>query len=374
MVRILHVVKAMNCGGTENLIMNLYRHIDKSKVQFDFLVNTEEKAFFDDEIENLGGHIYRVPAFKVYNWRKYVKALNGFFIDHPEISIVHGHLGSSAAIYLSVAKKHGCYAIAHSHATKATERSLNNLMFSIFSYFTRFIADEFIACSTQAGIDRYGSKIVDSAKFSVMRNGIDVSSYVYDIDIRKAIRNKYGVSDSVTVVGHVGRFVEAKNHMFLLEAFADFYSKQPDSELWLIGDGELRNAIMEKAGELGILSSIRFVGLVRNVNEYEQAFDLFLFTSFYEGLGIALIEAETAGLRCIISDRIPSEADIGAGLITRMSLNEPVEEWGNTLIANSKYEREDMSSFAIKAGYDIKTVADDLCIKYLAIKRLIGDM
>ncbi len=218
-IRVLQVLHGMDCGGAENMIMNLYRNIDRSKVQFDFLVHTRKKCFFDDEIKSLGGRIFHVPYYNVINHFTYKKLLEIFFKKHPEIRIVHGHLGSCAHIYLSVAKKYGCFAIAHSHATQATDISIKKYLYRIFNMYTRRIADYYFACSKSAGVDRFGERVVSSNRFSVLNNSIDTQKYIFSIKKRGTIRKLLGISDDCFVVGHIGRFNYPKNHSFLIDIF-----------------------------------------------------------------------------------------------------------------------------------------------------------
>lgn len=199
-IRVLHVIGIMNRGGAETMIMNLYRNIDRSKVQFDFVENSYESAVFDEEILSLGGRIYRCPHYNGKNHFTYVKWWNDFFKSHPsEYPIVHGHVGSTAAIYLSIAKKYGAYAIAHSH-NSGGDRGIKTLLYKALSYNTRNVADYFFACSTPAGIDRFGKGIVNSSRYSLLNNAIEIGDFSYCADIRG------GDAPSVKFDGSVGRW------------------------------------------------------------------------------------------------------------------------------------------------------------------------
>ena len=241
MIRVLHVIHGMNCGGTENIIMNLYRNIDRKKVQFDFLVHTEKDCFFDEEIKSLGGKIYRVPYYNMLNLFTYRRALNRLFSSHNEWTVVHGHLGSCACIYLKIAKKYNIYTIAHSHNLKKDKVNIKELLYRVHAYLARGVADYYLGCSMRAGIDRFGEKIVNSTRFSVMNNSIDTRRYIYNVQDRNRIRKEFGIRDEF-VVGNVARFNPQKNHKFLLKVFAEFQKRYPSSKLLLVGDGELSNA------------------------------------------------------------------------------------------------------------------------------------
>ena len=221
MIRILHVVHGMDCGGTENIIMNLYRNIDRSKIQFDFLVHTQKHCFFDDEIEKLGGQIYRVPYYNILNLFKYQKALKRLFVSHKEWRAVHGHLGSCACIYLRIAKQFRIYTIAHSHAINNKKISLKSVLYSFHARLTRGVADYYMGCSYEAGADRYGSRIANSRNFKVIFNGIKVQNYIFNPIIRESIRYAYSITDKY-LIGHVGRFSPVKNHIFMVEFWHHF--------------------------------------------------------------------------------------------------------------------------------------------------------
>lgn len=367
MIRVLHVIGAMNSGGAETLIMNLYRHIDRTQIQFDFVVHTKEECFYDKEIVKLGGRIYHTERFQVINWLSYQKFWEDFFSEHEEYQIVHGHINSSAAIYLSAAKKQGRIAVVHSHSIKRTQKTIRAYAFRIFVYPVRYIADYFFACSQEAGETRFGKRITRSEHYKVLRNGIDVEQFRFRKDVRKVIRDSYDIPEEKFIVGHVGRFVFAKNHPFLLEVFQKVNEIHENAELWLIGTGGLEEKIRAQAQDMGIGGRVRFIGETRHVSEYLQAMDVFVFPSFYEGLPLSLVEAQAAGLPCIISDAIPKEADMGCGLVTRLSLKESAEEWAEKVMAAKGTERTDTAGFVRKAGFDIEDVSRELQDFYIGI-------
>lgn len=369
MIRVLHVIGAMKSGGAEAMIMNLYRHIDRNQVQFDFVVHTEEKCFYDKEITKLGGRIYRTERFNIINWLSYRKFWNDFFCEHEEYKIVHGHINSSAAIYLSIAKEHGRIAIVHSHSIKNTEKSLRAYAFRIFIYPIRYIADYFLACSEKAGETRFGKHVIESENYKVFKNGIDVKLFCFQMEIRKVIREEYGIPEEKLIIGHVGRFTFAKNHKFLLEVFKKVNEIYSDAELWLIGTGELEEKIRTQVQNMGMGKKVRFIGETSRVSEYLQAMDIFVFPSFYEGLGIAVVEAQAAGLPCIISDVIPNEADMGCRLVKRLSLEDSAEDWADAIMAKRGLVRMDTTGYLRKAGFDIETVSKELQDFYINIER-----
>lgn len=360
MLRILHVIGLMGSGGAEALLMNLYRNIDREKIQFDFVVHAQERGFYDAEIESLGGRIFRTERFNVANYHSYKTFWDTFFDKHPEFLIVHGHINSSASIYLSSAKRHGRIAVVHSHATRNQEKSLRAYAFLVFAYPIRHIADYFFACSRQAGIDRFGKKVVDSPKFEVLNNGIQTSDYTFDPTVRAEIRNRCNVAENTLVVGNVGRFTFAKNHQFLLNVFYELHRVQPNSRLWLVGTGELENTIKEQVKRLHLDAAVVFIGQTNRVCEYLQAMDVFIFPSVFEGLGIALVEAQAAGLPCLVSENIQDEANIGCGLIKTLKISDGAKKWAEGALKAKDMSRSNTSQSVLKADFDIEKTARHL--------------
>lgn len=364
-IRVLQVFHGMDCGGAENMIMNLYRHMDRTMVQFDFLVHTNNKCFFDDEIEALGGRIFHAPYYKVINTLSYHKFLHSFFRDHPEIHIVHGHLGSCAHVFLNIAKKYGCYTIAHSHNTDPSNISLKNVLYKLFSFRTRKIADYFFACSIQAGIDRFGLKCTKSDSFYVLKNAIDAQQYRFNEQNRNIIRSEMGISDSF-VIGHIGRFNYQKNHDFLIDVFFEIQKIKSNAVLLLVGDGDLRKKIEDKVSSFGIADQVVFTGVRSDIPKLLQAMDCFVFPSLFEGLGIVAIEAQASGLLTICSDSLPEESNV-TDLFHRISLKESGTEWAKEIISlsDNNNSRTDRVKRIGECGYDIVVTSKFLESFYL---------
>ena len=353
MIRVLHVIGSMTSGGAEAFIMNYYRNIDRSKVQFDFAVRTNEKCFYDDEIESLGGKIYRVPAFNGKNPISYKKAWEKFFKEHTEHSIVHGHLGSAAAIYLKVAKKFGKITIAHSHNTNPPKLSLREIVWRFWSYPTRNIADYLFACGEQAGIDRYGKK----KDIIVINNAIDVDKFQYNVDARNKIRKEFAIADDKFVVGHVGRFNVQKNHLYLIDIFNKVHEKNPNAVLLLVGSGELEETVKEKVKYYNLNDSVIFAGVRKDLYDIYSAMDVFVFPSLFEGLPVVSVEAQASGIRFICSNAVKKEANI-TGLIDFLDLEEDIQVWVDKILEYSNgYDRKIDLNLIKEAGYDIKRQA-----------------
>lgn len=364
-IRVLHVIGIMNRGGAETMIMNLYRHIDRSKVQFDFVENSREPAAFDEEILDLGGRIYRCPHYNGKNHFTYVKWWNDFFKAHPkEYPIVHGHLGSTAAIYLSIAKKYGAYAIAHSHSS-GTDHSLRSYLYQMMSYNTRNVADYFFACSEAAGKDRFGRKVISGDHYAVLNNAIDVNQFSYNSRVREVVRDELGIGQNQLVVSHIGRYTKEKNHEFILKIFSELRKLGLGARLLMIGDGTLRTHIMQMAEQASLSSDVIFTGVRSDVERLMQAMDVFVLPSLYEGLPVTMVEAQAAGLPCIISDKVPPECILTEGLVDVMPLSASPGAWAEKILAKRAIPRTDRRAEIAAHGFDITTEAVKLQEFYL---------
>lgn len=346
-VRILIVDGKMICGGVESFIMNIYRHIDRTKIQFDFLVHYKEKFFYDDEIEKLGGTIYRLTFRNDNNYFKYKKDLKEFFLNH-HYDIVWGHMDGLASIYLKVAKL--CkvkYTIAHSHIT-SSEHSIKGLLKRILKRKICDYADFCFACSTEAGHYLYGKK-----KFYLMHNFIDASMFDYCYETRKKIRqqNNWGKED--IVIGMVGRFNKQKNHKFAIDLFCELNKKNSHYKFCLCGDGEMIDEIKEIAKKKNIINEIQFKGNILNINEYYQAFDILIMPSLYEGLPVSGVEAQTSGLKCVFSNNVTKEVSIVGENVCFLPIDNGIKKWADTIDQIKKYERKSKKKNILEAGYDI---------------------
>lgn len=362
-IRVLHVVGDLGVGGIQLFLLNLYKNIDRTKVQFDFVVHMGAKESYDNEITRLGGSIFYVDnnAFERRNWFVYLKFWKTFFKKHPEYKIVHGHMRSTIAIYLTAAKMAGCFTIAHSHnTTNGYEKSAK--IKNIVQLPARFVADYCMGCSNRANEWMFGKKKALSHKCCVIHNGIDVTRYTFNLQIRNKLRNELKLKDDF-VIGNVGRLVQQKNQQMILAAFKLLQSEIPQSRLLMIGDGPLLEQLQLQAKEFEIADKVLFLGSRDDVPELLQAIDVFTLSSLNEGLGIVVIEAQAAGLPTIVSRAVPEEAFI-------TNLCEYVEEstvksWAESIKKKQNVGRQDTEATIRKAGYDIQTIADWLCNFYM---------
>ena len=368
-IRVLHVMHAMDYAGTETLLMNLYRNIDRSKLQFDFAVCTESICDYNDEIEEMGGKIFYYPRYRGVNHIEYLKWWDEFFENDLDHSIVHGHIGSTASIYLTSAKKHGRYTIAHSHNTYMRRISIKDILYRTYSYSTRFVADYFMGCSYAALKDRFGSKVAnDTTKSSVFYNAIDTSKFLFKNDTRKAVRNELGISDDIFVLGTVGRLTRQKNPFMTLEIIDKLNKKGVSFKFVWFGRGELEGAIKNRISELGLENTVIMCGVRSDINRMLQAMDAFVFPSLWEGLGISCVEAQAADLKCFCSEAIPSEARIIESFETLSIKNADV--WVARIadyIENNNHDRTIRDEEIKRAGYDVVRQAEWLTEFYLNV-------
>lgn len=374
-IRILHVLGGTGLGGAESRIMDLYRQIDREEIQFDFLVHSSavhsfcedapkrEAQFYDEEIRQLGGHIYVLPKFKLYNYPAYINAIQHFFEKHHEFRVVQGHMTSTAAIYLPIAKKYGI-PITAAHARSAgVDSGIKGLATKILRKNLYKKTDYCFACSALAGASVFGKKRVDEGKVKIIYNAIDARKYTYQSEKRNLMRKKLAIEGKL-VLGHVGRFSAPKNHPYLIDIFASLCSMREDAVLVLLGDGPDKAAIEDKCTELGIREKVLFLGNCKQPEDYYQAFDLFLLPSLYEGLPGVLVEAQASGLRCLVSDTVTKEAQ-ATDLVTYLDIRTPASAWADEILARADYERRDTYQEIAAAGLDIKKQAEAYRCFYL---------
>jgi len=366
-IRVLHVVSSMNLGGIQSLLMNLYRHIDREKVQFDFAVHTNGQDFFTQEIIALGGKIYSFPRFTYKNVFAYIKRWKQFLGEHEEYKIIHGHIRSTASIYLCIAKKMNRFTIAHSHST-FREPGIEGIAKYILEYPLRFIPDDWFACSSEAAEVLFGKNT--AIKTKIIRNAIDVERFTFDINLRTSVRQENEILDNL-VVGTVGRIEKPKNPIFIVDVVKQLIELDEKVKFLWVGTGSLMDTVKKYAAELGCEDSIIFVGATAETERYLNAMDVFIMPSLDEGFGIAAIEAECAGLPVIVSTHVPKSACI-TPTTKSISLKEDSKKWAEEcLIASKEVAREEVYHNAADdirdAGFSIEAEANRLCDYYLSL-------
>lgn len=360
-IRVLHILQRMEAGGTQALLMNLYRNIDRQKIQFDFLVVYEEKQFYDDEINELGGHIYRMSFREDLNLIKFKNDLQQFFQEHNNYRIVHCHAYTIGYFCLKAAKMAGIKVrIAHSHSNLMTndiKKYFKKIMQKLFVLY----ATDLLACSEEAGKYLFHKK-----KFNVLKNAIESSKFISNLTIRERVRNELKLSHSF-VVGHVGRFKPEKNHKFLIDIFGEIKKQQANSKLLLIGNNDSSEEIEKYICDNGYINDVVIMKNRKDVNDLYQAMDLFIFPSKYEGLGIVAIEAQSAGVSVLCSTGVPVDTKV-TPLYARMSLENSAKDWAlkGIELSKSKLSHKNMQKYIILSGYDINTTVKEMEDFYLS--------
>ena len=359
--RVLHSLSSMEAGGAQAFIMNVYRNIDKDKYHFDFLLNRED-GIYNDEIKKLGGSIYLVPTRRegVFKERK---ALDRFFKLHAkDYDAVHIHRSSLTSIeVLYYAKKYGVKnRIYHCHSTSQVGW-MHHVIHWLRKPFIHSWANKYLACSNVAADWAFCWTGVRH-KVLELKNGIDTALYKFNEKYRSDVREELGVPNDALVVGHVGRFLEVKNHTFIIDIFKEILVKQADSYLLLAGTGVLQDAIMQKVSELGITERVKFLGNRNDIYRLLSAMDFLLFPSLYEGLPFVPVEAQAAGVRVLCSDRVSPEVKLSDGL-KFLSIEKPAKEWADMLFRFEAVDKEQMRQSVISGGYDIKVTIENITNK-----------
>ena len=360
-IRVAQIIGVASNGGVESIVMNYYKNIDRSKVQFDFLVESESQIINKKEIESMGGRVIFIPSYK--SLFKYNRALKRIFKEN-KYDIIHSNMNTLSVFPLRVAKKCGAkIRIAHSHSTSNRKEKLRNFLKNILRKFSKIYATHYFACSEEAGRYQFGDKAYNDGKVAIINNAIDFEKFKYNETIRKNIRKEYGVENNL-VIGHVGRFVSVKNHSFLIDVFSQICKKEPSSCLLLVGEGPLQSEIVEKVESLGLKDKVIFAGSSCNVAALYNAMDVFAFPSLYEGLGMALIEAQINGTKCVYSQAIPKEAIISDKAFVADISNE--KEWVSKISENFNLNRS-KSLLYNEEKFDIRIQSGELVNKYIKI-------
>lgn len=361
MIRVLQVVNAADRGGSETLVMNIYRNIDRSMIQFDFTNHNGHPAAYDEEITSLGGKILYLPKFKGYNYFTYIRAWRLLFKNHPEYRIVHIHNYNIAGIVAKVARQKGITVrITHAHSTRLNMVGLKKLVFKMFHRSIMLNSTHFFSCGRKAAQFLFGS----NHDYKIIPNAIDTQLFKFDNQKRNDIRASLGIDENCMLYGHVGSFRKPKNHLFLVEIFSSVVKNNPNSRLVLVGSGELMPVIKDKVKQLGLSDNIFFVGQQSKVNEWLSAFDAFLMPSLWEGFPVSVVEAQCAGLPCAISDVVDQDADI-TGFVKFVPLNYAPADWAIQIEKLSRPNRFKMGEQIEKSDFNIKTLTMKLTNFYL---------
>lgn len=359
-IRILHIIRQMNQGGAENFIMNLYRNIDRKKVQFDFLVY--KNGVFDNEIKQLGGNIFYGKYITEIGQYKYCKELFGFFKEHPEYQVVHSHLDQVSGIILQIAKKAGVKErISHSHNTKNRNGIIGKIYKKYLQNKINRNATRYFACGKDAAKWLFKDK---ASQATIIPNGIDLERFKYNEGTRNKIRKELNIPENTLVCGHIGRFSEQKNHEFLIKVFREYQKINNNSKLILVGDGKLRRKIEEEVRKEHIEKNVIFLENRKDSENLYQAFDLLLFPSLFEGMSLVTLEAQAEGLPILCSDTIDKNTNI-TKTIEFMSLQESPTIWAQKIDEMKKTRNLQNNLILNDTDYNIKKLAKKMEERYI---------
>jgi glycosyltransferase involved in cell wall biosynthesis len=337
--RVLQVMYEMGIGGIETWLMNVLRNIDRERFQIDFAVYTTEPRFHDAEIRSFGSRI--IPCTHPMHSLQHHQDLRRILTQEGPFDVVHAHgTQNIGRTLMAAAQKKIPVRIAHSHNDFRTmKRSLRSKLFlPVAKYWLNKYMTAGLAVSEEASIALFGENWKNDPRCKILNYGIDWSKFQQPID-KSQVLKELGLPVDQLVIGHVGRFVPQKNHEFLVDIAQELIKIRQDVLFLLVGDGLLRGSIETKVRNLGLDPYFVFLGERSDVAHLLQAMDVFLFPSFYEGLGIALLEAQAVGLTCVISDAIPEESTAIARQVNRLSLNDPVNVWTDAILNASRQSR-----------------------------------
>lgn len=358
MKKVLMIAGQMNVGGLENMVMNFIRYGDRTNIHFDFMVNYDGEQFYNDEIRSYGGNIYVMPRLKPKNIIKYPAALIKFFRAHKgEYDVVHGNLTSVGVFYLPISKWFGKVKkrVIHAHYT-STEKNHYEKLEKLMLFPLRFLSDYYFACSDMAGEFCFGKKILSKKNYRMIHNGVDCDRFDFNPKVREETRKELGIKDEFVLL-NVGRLEEQKNHRYLLEIASEMKKRGKAVKVLIAGEGALRPELEEIINRENLGDSVVLLGLRNDIDRLMQAADAFILTSLFEGLPVAGIEAQAAGLPCILADTITRELDI-TNKTQFVSLKNGIENWLEAVSNAMNCERKSTADIIRSKGYDIKAEAE----------------
>lgn len=358
MKRVLQIIGIVCGGGVEAVIMNYYRNIDRTQVQFDFVIDGYEKTYLDDEIEAMGGKVYHVAPYRK-NIFRYMGQIYKIVRD-GQYKIVHSNMNTLSVFSLFPAWLAGArLRILHNHSTAVKGEGMRTMLKYILRPLAPIFANRYAACSQLAGKWMYGDKLMAAGKVKVLNNAIDIKKFTFDEEKRQHLQKELGIDKDNLVLGHVGRFMYQKNHEFLLDIFAELVKINSKSILILIGEGELRRRMEEKTEQHGLVNKVRFLGLRADVADLYNVMDIFVLPSWYEGLPVVSVEAQANGLPCLVSDMVSKECRLTSNLQFQSLLGGSVV-WAK-IIAKMNHKRNPQAAAELrKNNFDISSEAGEL--------------
>lgn len=369
MKRVLQIMGGLKRGGLETFAMNIYRSIDRSEIQFDFLLTQVVGGDYEEDAKSMGANIYHLPA-RNKGYKAYRKALDDFFREHHDYIAIHEHISSLTSIEPAYyAKKYGIpVRIFHSHSSSIQKSLRLHWVHTILHYLNKpkvhSYATHYLGCSDKALDWMYKYTGVRSRALMV-NNGIDCEQYAFKKNVRAEVRKEFSIDADDFVIGHVGRFIPLKNQGFLVDIVDELHKTMPSAKLLLVGEGDTMDEIKAKVSDKGLEKSVIFTGVRSDVARLMQAMDIFVMPSWFEGLPVSLVEAQAAGLPVVASESISHDSDITENILFK-SINESVEEWVESIVKwKEKCGRPNNIEKIKKAGFDSKTTVKQLVKKYI---------
>lgn len=362
MERILVYGMNKNRGGIESYLINYSKHFKTEKIMFDYVTEASEIAY-EREIKELEGHIYYIPRKKkkpLQHLLQFKKILK----NHNEYKIVYFNILSASYVYtmFSLLGNKNIKIVVHSHNNNAQKLWLHLLCRPILNLFPM----KRLACSKEAGEFMFGKRYVREDKVKIINNAIEIKKNIYSPLRRENIRNSLNIS-SKFVVGSVGRLSYQKNSLFIIDIFSEIYKKDKSAVLIIAGEGDYRKKCEEYIKQKDIKDVVYLLGMRNDIPELLQGMDVFLLPSKFEGLGMVLIEAQAAGLRCFTSrGTVPKEVKVTPE-VEFISLKDSAKEWANIILQNRNYSRQNYTLSIKEHGFDIDTEAKKLETLFLTI-------
>lgn len=366
-LRVAQIMGKMNRGGVEAVVMNYYRAMDKTKVQFDFFVDSDSEFPQKEELEQAGAGVVMLPPYsRMWAWQKQLTKQ----LRQGRYAIVHAHINTMNVFPMFCAWRAGVpVRICHNHSTAHRGEGKKTILKYLLRPFNKLFATHWFACGKKAAEWMYGHRAVEQKKVIVLPNAIDTARFAFDEGQRNRLREQLQIEQDTLVLGHVGRFCYQKNHRFLVEIFAEL-RKMTKAKLLMIGEGELTQQIQDLVREKGLEKDVVFLGGKQNTAPYYDAMDAFCLPSFYEGLPVVAIEAQCSGLPCLLSDQVTEEA-ILTNRAERFSLENTACQWAHWIVENARIpdQRQEKAALIAQKGFDGAQQARDLQEYY---RRLAG--
>jgi glycosyltransferase involved in cell wall biosynthesis len=371
MIRVAVIMGKMHSGGKKNLVMEYYRHIDRSQVQFDFICDADSNSIPYDEIEALGGTIYKVSSYKniLFNFFQILK-----ICKKNKYPIIHGY-NSTMNIFAMLAGKYAGIPIRINESISMGHKDdRKNIAKNLLKPFSKCFSTHYVANGEECGKWQFGKKAYAHNEIKIFKTVIDTEKNKFDKTLRDSTREEFNIKNNI-VIGHIGRLTEQKNTLFIIDIFNKIVQKEQSAKLLIIGDGNLRVQMLDRIKKYGIEEKVLYLGRREDIQKFYNAMDCFLLPSLYEGLPVVGVEAQCCGLPVFFSTEIPTESSPCDDLGFFWKLSESAEWWANQILEKVKYaipRRTDLSLLVKKAGFDSKEEADKMLKFYMdAVKEKV---